>query len=326
MPSVLLAHFEDVLVDVPFHLIVFHFHASCARSLVDSIALRSMIAGTGVGDLVPCDHEVACQRLNIEAVSFFRAAVVQNLVTSEAVAMPAVLKSLFPEVDACKAIAGNCVVNEDIVCVFVADGNTVLAVVLDPIVFEAAITHPPTQKKAYLAVVVNAATPHRGMRTTGTWMNSVTRVAMGFAVEHLNVIRDLKRNAIAVVVSSHTIANDGVLRSIEINGSAAAAVNIGVLCLVSVHNEILKDDAVSLNRAEDWKAVSNRSLLFLGVVISQRHRIDMQQITFNRLDRGHGDIPATIEQLVGDADSHSRAKLLWVRHSELTFSIVTILS
>ena len=129
-------------------------------------------------------------------------------------------------------------------------------------------------------------------------MNAVARVAMGFAVEHLDVVGDLKRDAIAVVVSGHTVANDGILRAIKVNGTAAAAIDVGIFSFVSVDDKIFKDDAVCLNGAEDWKGVANRSLLFFCVVVSQRHGIDAQQIALDRLDRGYRDIPTAIEQLV----------------------------
>src|SRR5258706_11783370 len=125
--------------------------------------------------------------------------------------MPAVLESLFPEIDTREAITGNGVVHKDVVGVFVTDGDAVFTVVLNPVVFKAAIAHAPAQEKSYLAVIVNPAALHRGMRAACSWVNAVARVAMGFAVEHLDVVGNLKRDAIAVVVSSYTVADDRIL-------------------------------------------------------------------------------------------------------------------
>src|SRR4026207_889924 len=99
MPSLLLAYFEDILLNVSFHSIVFNLHVARACGLVNSIALCSFLARACVSNLILGDHQVAGQRLNIEAVSFFRATVVQYLVAAKTIPMPAVFESLFPEID-----------------------------------------------------------------------------------------------------------------------------------------------------------------------------------------------------------------------------------
>src|SRR4030095_7288185 len=154
--------------------------------------------------------------------------------------------------------------------------------------------------------------------------NPVARVAMRLAGEHLDVIRDLKRNSITIVVSSHAVANDGVLRAIKINSSATAAINVSIFCFVSIDDEVLKDHAVCFNCAEDGEGVADNSLLFLGIVVPQRHGIDVQQIAFNRLDCAYRQVPPAVKQLVRDADSHSRSKLLRLGNSKLAFTIVAI--
>ncbi len=99
-PSTFLAHFENILLNVSFHLIVFNLHVACACGLVNAVALCPFLARARVCNLILGDHQVAGQRLNVEAVSFFRAAVVQYLVAAKTIPMPAVLESLFPEIDA----------------------------------------------------------------------------------------------------------------------------------------------------------------------------------------------------------------------------------
>src|SRR5689334_1895262 len=238
--------------------------------------------------------------------------------------MPAVLESLFPEIDTREAITGNSVVHEDVVCILMPDRDAVFTVVLDPVVLKAAIAHAPAQEKPHLAVIVNAAALHRRVWAACSWVNSIARVAMGFAIEHLDVIGDLKRDAITIVISSHTVADDGILRAIEINGSATAAIDVSIFCFVSIDDEVFKDHTVCFNRAEDGEGVADHSLLFLGIVVPQCHGIDVQQIAFNRLDCAYRQVPPAVEQLVRDADSHSRSKPLGLGYSKLAFTIVAI--
>src|SRR5262249_28652823 len=162
----------------------------------------------------------------------------------ESVPMAAVLESLLSEVDARKPITGDRVIQEDIVCVLVADGNSVLAVVFDLIVFKVAVSDPPAKEKTHLPIIVNMAAAYPCVRASWSRVDSITRVAVGFAVEYLNVIRDLKRDAVAVVVSRHAVANDSVLRAIEIDGSPAAAIDVGVFGLVSIHDQIFQDNTI----------------------------------------------------------------------------------
>src|SRR5262245_18183694 len=157
-------------------------------------------------------------------------------------------------------------------------------------------------------------------------MNAVARVTKGLAVEHLNVIGDLKRDTIAIVVAGYAIADGRVLRAIKIDRSAAAAIDVGVLGLVPIDSKILKDNTICFNGTQNWKRIANHGLLFLSVVVPQRHRINSQQVTLNRTDCTNRDVPATVEKFVGIRNSHSSTKLLRLCNSKLVLTIVAILS
>src|SRR5512145_2808289 len=77
--SAFLSYFEDIFLNVSFHLIVFKLHIAHAGRLVNAIALCSFLARARVCNLIPGDHQIASEWLNVEAVSFFRVAVVQYL-------------------------------------------------------------------------------------------------------------------------------------------------------------------------------------------------------------------------------------------------------
>ena len=142
-PSMFVTFIEDILFDVPFHFIVCNLHVAHARGLIDAVPLRPFIAGSRVQNLVIRNQEVASQRLNVKAISLVCATVIQDFVTAKAIAMGAILESLFPEINARLAVSGNGVVRKNIVGVFVADGDAEFAVALDRVVFEAAVANAP---------------------------------------------------------------------------------------------------------------------------------------------------------------------------------------
>src|SRR5262245_50245201 len=242
------------------------------------------------------------------------------------ISMSAVLERFFPEIDTRKAIACDRVVHKDIVRILVAYGDAILAVVFDLVVFKSAVTHPPAEKEAHLAVIVDATALYSGSWAARSWMNAVARVTKGLAVEHLNVIGDLERDTIAIVVAGYAIADGRVLRAIKVDRSTAAAIDVGILCLVPIDGKILKDNTICFNGTQNWKRVANHGSLSLSVVVPQRHRINAQQVALNRTDCTNRDVPATVEKFVGNGDSHSATELLRLGNSKLILTIVAILS
>ncbi len=106
--------------------------------------------------------------------------------------MTAVLRRLFPEVNAGYAIPGDRIVDELVVRILVTDRDAVMPVRLDNVIFKAAVAYAPAQEKTNIAVVVQPAALYEGVRASRPWMNAVPRVPVRLAVQHANAIADLE--------------------------------------------------------------------------------------------------------------------------------------
>ena len=110
-----------------------------------------------VGDLVVLDHNVGRGRFDIEALTFLRVSIVENLVAAERVPVAAVLGRFGAEIHAYASIPRNGVVCEFVVSVFVTYGDSIVAVILDDVVLEAAVPYSPAEEKTNVAVVMHVA-------------------------------------------------------------------------------------------------------------------------------------------------------------------------
>ena len=110
------------------------------------VALSPVCAGAGLGNPVISNDRIPCVGLYIKTIAFLLAAIVQDFIFFERVAMAAVLESLLPEVDSTESILSDCVIDKQIVCVFVADGNTIFPIILNYIVLELSMANAPAQE------------------------------------------------------------------------------------------------------------------------------------------------------------------------------------
>lgn len=311
---------------MPFQGIALILNGSRTGGLVDPVTLGALFGGSRIRDPVACNHNITGMRLDIESVAALLIPIVEDLVIPERGAMSAVLERLLPEIDTRDAIAGNGVVKERIVGVLVSDGDPILPVVFNYIARKLTVPYPPAQEQAYLSVVVNAAVLHCGLVASGTGMDSIACMSEGFAIQHANIVRDLKRNTVSVVVPGNAVADSDVAGQIDVNCAASAAVDVRVLILVPIDGHVFKDHAFGLDRAENWKSVSHPGVPPFGIVVPQGHGMDAKNVAFHGGNRSGADVPSGIEVVIYDAQPHPGMKFLWVGHSQLAFSVISVLN
>src|SRR5205809_582561 len=99
-------------------------------------------------------------------------------------------------------VAADLVFAEEIVRVFVTDGNSEAAISLQNIFFERAEFHAPAEKQTILLIVFGDASAHSGTLRTAAGMQAQPRVIFRNAIIDHDVIGLLEADAIAIVIAN----------------------------------------------------------------------------------------------------------------------------
>src|SRR5215831_4959196 len=92
---------------------------------------------------------------------------------------------------------------------------------------------------------------------------------MAVTLFHVNVMTDLPADAVAVVLASSHLTNADVPAVLEEDTTRVVAVQVGVLCLVTVERQVLDGDPGNLLTAQDRKERGRRGLALLPQVFAQ---------------------------------------------------------
>ena len=246
-----------VCFGMPFHGVVLEQNGTGTKGLVDSVALGALVTGSSFSDLIIRDEDFPGVRQDIKSVAGFGIPIVCNLVVFERIAMAAILDRFLSEIYSGNTIARDGIVDEQIVGILVSNGDAVLPVICDHIVFKPAIADAPAEEKPNLPVVMQTAALNQRMGTSGTGMDSVSRVTIGLTIQNLDIVGNLKRDAVSVIVSRHTVLDRGVSRLVKIDGTTPAPIDVTVFILVAVNDQIFENHLFRLNGAKNGKAIPN---------------------------------------------------------------------
>jgi hypothetical protein len=92
---------------------------------------------------------------------------------------------------------------------------------------------------------------HQGAIASRSGMSSKAGVTEGFTVNQLDIFGDLKGNAIAIVIAGHAVPHHAIAGIIKIDGSSAAAVQVGILFLIAIYDDFLQGYIFRVDGAKD---------------------------------------------------------------------------
>ena len=171
------------------------------------------------------------------------AAVVLDGVLLEPVAVGGHAERFVAEEHAVLLVLPDGVVAEEVVGVLVADGDAELAVLLQEVLLEQAVTDPPAEEQAIRPVAAGHAVADRRPLRAAARMKPEDGVVLRDAVCDGDVVGLLEADAVAVVVPHDAAADDGAEPPVQEDAAAPAAVQRDIRLLVALDDQILDPHA-----------------------------------------------------------------------------------
>src|SRR5579871_6249720 len=109
----------------------------------------------------------------------------------------------------------------------------------------------------------------------GTGMNAIAGLSERLAIDDVDVIGNLRGDAVAIVVASDAVPDGYVAHVVHIDGAAATPVEVGVFGFVAVHRDVLEGHILRVFRAQDGIGIADAGVLRTQIVITNSWRIDL---------------------------------------------------
>src|SRR6266478_2759110 len=126
----------------------------------------------------------------------------------------------------------------------------------------------------------------------------------------MNLVGDLKGDAVAIVVPSGAVFDRYVAHVIHVDGSPAAPIEVGILGLISVYDQIFESNVLGIHSAQNRESVANASMLLVEVIVSDSHRADLKNAPVNGNYFRDADIPSVFQDIIHQLHPHAGMKLL----------------
>ena len=189
----------------------------------DADGLLALAGGAGVPKRVVLEDEVSCLPPDPNADGSFLEAVVFDEIVLHAVAMRRHPFGFVAEAHPVAMIAPHLVVAEQVVGVFVLDGDAEPAVVFEDVPIEKPLFDPPAEEKAVLAVVPRHTLAEDGTLGTAAGVEAQARVALAQAAGQRHVVALLETDAVAVVIAHGAPLQDRSMTTVEKDAAAPGA-------------------------------------------------------------------------------------------------------
>jgi hypothetical protein len=145
--------------------------------------------------------KIACFATDLDRGRRFGCAVVFDDIFFDAITVAGHAFGFVAEINSRLLIAADLVFAEEIIGVFVADGDSVAAVAFEKVVFEGAVFHAPAEVQAVFAVVFCDAGADGGALRAAARVQAEARVSFADAIGHGHVVALLEADAVAVVIA-----------------------------------------------------------------------------------------------------------------------------
>src|SRR6185437_8819097 len=216
----------------------------------------------GVANDVVAENQVPGFAAHPNAGDTILQAVVLDDVVLKTVAVSSHARAFIAEKNAVLPIREDLILLQNIVRVFVSDGDAEPAVVLENVSFKQTVLHAPAQIQSVFAVAACDTFPDDGSLRAAAGMETQSRIVLADAVLNDHVVRLLKADSVAVIILHHAILNDGAEAPVKKYAAATASVEIDILILVPINDQVFHANTLDIVAADNRK--NGRGLRLVG--------------------------------------------------------------